>query len=163
PLSAHHVADANLPLARFEVRCRECKAVRPDTARARTRRARERAARRGGLSSRRRDRPRWATDRKPDAGPRQEAPRDQCWTAGGRAAGGGLSIAGGAGAVVVVLVALVALRPPHYLVPDSAGHVAWARSLLWDRAVDFSNDYARLGMIDREGTIQFGATTGRGR
>jgi hypothetical protein len=52
---------------------------------------------------------------------------------------------------------------PHYLVPDSAGHLAWLRSLLYDRDIDFANDYTLLGMIDREGTAAFGATTATGR
>jgi hypothetical protein len=68
---------------------------------------------------------------------------------------------------VLVLAAALVLLPLaaqfFYLVPDSAGHVAWLHSLVWDRDVDFANDYARLGMIDREGNIAFGAPTPRGR
>lgn len=56
-----------------------------------------------------------------------------------------------------------ALAQPHYLVPDSAAHVAWVRSLVWDRDIDFANDYARLGMIEREGAIAFGAPAAGGR
>ncbi|UCE02871.1 MAG: hypothetical protein JSW67_01320, partial [Candidatus Latescibacterota bacterium] len=58
---------------------------------------------------------------------------------------------------------LLLLSQPHYLVPDSAGHVAWVRSLVWDADFDFANDYERLGMIERETSIEFGATTAAGR
>ena len=64
---------------------------------------------------------------------------------------------------IVLLAVLPALAQPHYLVPDSAAHVAWVRSLVYDRDIQFANDYARLGMIDREGDIAFGAPTARGR
>jgi hypothetical protein len=61
------------------------------------------------------------------------------------------------GFLVLVIIALVLFAQTHYLVPDSAAHVAYARSLLWDGDVDFHNDYRRLGMIDREEGIEFGA------
>lgn len=51
----------------------------------------------------------------------------------------------------------------HYLVPDSAGYLAYARSVLWDRDLDFENDYARFGMIERDPGIKFGAATATGR
>ena len=63
---------------------------------------------------------------------------------------------------LVALLLMPALSQPHYLVPDSAAHVAWVRSLLFDRDIEFANDYARLGMIEREGDIAFGAQTRRG-
>jgi hypothetical protein len=59
--------------------------------------------------------------------------------------------------IIAVLIALIVIAQIHYLIPDSAGHIAYARSLLWDLDVDFSNDYKRLGMIDREEGIEFGA------
>jgi hypothetical protein len=41
--------------------------------------------------------------------------------------------------------------------------VAWCRSLVWDRDLDFDNDYARLGMIEREAGIDFAVVTPAGR
>ena len=61
------------------------------------------------------------------------------------------------GYLMLALLALVVFAQIHYIVPDSAAHVAYARSLLWDRDVQFLNDYMRLGMIDREEGIEFGA------
>jgi hypothetical protein len=61
------------------------------------------------------------------------------------------------------LLALLAVAQFHYVVPDSAAHVAYARSLLWDGDVDFYNDYRRLGMIDREEGIEFGAVVAETR
>jgi hypothetical protein len=61
------------------------------------------------------------------------------------------------GFLALVLLALTVFAQTHYIVPDSAAHIAYARSLLWDGDVDFSNDYRRLGMIDREEGIEFGA------
>jgi hypothetical protein len=58
---------------------------------------------------------------------------------------------------------LLLLAQFTYLVPDSAGHVAWCRSLVWDRDLDFANDYARLGMIEREAGIDFAVVTPAGR
>lgn len=66
------------------------------------------------------------------------------------------------GAALLPLV-LLPLAHFHYLVPDSAGHVAYVRSWLWDADVDFDNDYARFGMTAREGAILFGETTPRGK
>jgi hypothetical protein len=60
------------------------------------------------------------------------------------------------------LVLLPLVAETQYLVPDSSGHVAWVRSLLWDQDVDFANDYARFGSIEREGAILFGARTPAG-
>jgi hypothetical protein len=77
-----------------------------------------------------------AGDRKSGTSARQESPRSAF----------GLRRAGLAAAIAVAL--LVAAQF-FYLVPDSAGHVAWVRSLIWDRDVDFSNEFARFGMIDR--------------
>ncbi len=61
------------------------------------------------------------------------------------------------GYLTLALLALIVFAQIHYIVPDSAAHIAYARSLLWDRDVDFYNDYRRLGMIDREEGIEFGA------
>ena len=61
------------------------------------------------------------------------------------------------GYLAIVLLALVLFAQIHYVVPDSSAHVAYARSLLWDRDVQFLNEYMRLGMIDREEGIEFGA------
>ncbi|UCH84640.1 MAG: hypothetical protein JSW50_02800, partial [Candidatus Latescibacterota bacterium] len=49
------------------------------------------------------------------------------------------------------------------LIPDSAAHIAYARSLLWDADLDFTNDYQRLGSIESEPGIAFGALTEAGR
>jgi hypothetical protein len=61
------------------------------------------------------------------------------------------------GYTALVLFTLLLIAQFHYVVPDSAAHIAYARSLLWDRDVDFSNEYRRLGMLDREEGIEFGA------
>ena len=50
--------------------------------------------------------------------------------------------------VGILLVVLYAFVRPLYVVPDSAAYLAYARSILWDRDVDFDNDYARLGMVE---------------
>lgn len=50
--------------------------------------------------------------------------------------------------VGILLVVLYAFVRPLYVVPDSAAYLAYARSMLWDRDVDFDNDYARLGMVE---------------
>jgi hypothetical protein len=68
----------------------------------------------------------------------------------------------GAWLALAALLCMPALSQPHFLVPDSAAHVAWVRSLFFDGDIDFANDYARLGMIEREGDIAFGAPTERG-
>ncbi|MGD8413089.1 MAG: hypothetical protein PVF33_02585, partial [Candidatus Latescibacterota bacterium] len=59
--------------------------------------------------------------------------------------------------VALIMVSLVVMAQIHYLVPDSSAHIAWARSMLWDGDFDFTNEYRRLGMIDREEGIEFGA------
>jgi hypothetical protein len=60
--------------------------------------------------------------------------------------------------VTLALLALIVIAQFHYVIPDSAAHVAYARSLLWDGDFDFFNEYRRLGMIDREEGIEFGAS-----
>jgi len=65
--------------------------------------------------------------------------------------------------LAVALLVLALLTQIHYLVPDSAAYVSYARSILWDGDVDFSNDYARLGMIEREAGIEFGSVTRAGK
>jgi hypothetical protein len=51
-------------------------------------------------------------------------------------------------AVAVYLVLLYVFVQPMYVVPDSAAYLVYARSLLWDRDLDFHNDYARFGMVE---------------
>jgi hypothetical protein len=66
-------------------------------------------------------------------------------------------------AIALGLGCLLVFVHTHYLVPDSAGYIAYARSLIWDADVDFANDYAGLGMIEREEDIEFGAVTRAGK
>src|SRR5262245_21948746 len=55
------------------------------------------------------------------------------------------------------LLTLVVLAQFHFVVPDGAGYVAYAHSLLWDGDVSFENEYQRFGTIDRESGIDLGA------
>lgn len=84
---------------------------------------------------------------------------------GGRKETGTSSLERGRGVFRVAILCLLLLPAAqfHYLVPDSAGHVVYVRSLLWDGDFDFGNDYARFGMIGREGDILFGETTAHGK
>lgn len=66
-------------------------------------------------------------------------------------------------AIALASVGLPLLGRSIYLVPDSAGYLVWAHSLFWDRDLDFSNDYARFGALDREGDIAFAVETSIGR
>jgi hypothetical protein len=67
-------------------------------------------------------------------------------------------------AIAVVVVSLYMLAQPMYVVPDSAAYLVYARSLLWDRDVDFNNDYARFGMVERGvGGSELAARTDTGR
>ena len=67
-------------------------------------------------------------------------------------------------AAAIALVVLFLFVKPLYVVPDSAAYLAYARSMLWDRDVDFDNDYARLGMVDLGvGGSELGARTSTGR
>lgn len=61
------------------------------------------------------------------------------------------------GYTALFLATLITMAQFHYVIPDSAAHIAYGRSLLWDGDVDFTNDYRRLGMLDREEGIEFGA------
>jgi hypothetical protein len=53
------------------------------------------------------------------------------------------------------LLAYLAFSHTTFLVPDSAGTYAWARSLLFDRDVDFRDEYARLGSIEGDDRVRF--------
>lgn len=50
-----------------------------------------------------------------------------------------------------------------FLVPDSSGSYAWARSLLFDGDVDFGDELLRLGYIEGDDRVRFHATTELGR
>jgi hypothetical protein len=65
--------------------------------------------------------------------------------------------------LLAVTTGLALLAQFTYLVPDSAGYLSWGRSLLWDADINFTNEYARYGMIQQEGAIQFGAEAVPGR
>lgn len=56
---------------------------------------------------------------------------------------------------VAGLLGYLAFSHTTFLVPDSAGTYAWARSLLFDHDVDFRAEYARLGSIEGDERVRF--------
>jgi len=59
--------------------------------------------------------------------------------------------------VIALLVAVGYLLffDTTFLVPDSSGTYAWARSILFDGDVDFSDEFARLGSISGDDRVRF--------
>jgi hypothetical protein len=62
-----------------------------------------------------------------------------------------------------ILIAWALFFHTTFLVPDSSGNYAWARSLLFDRDVDFGDELLRLGYIEGNDRVRFHATTELGR
>jgi hypothetical protein len=65
--------------------------------------------------------------------------------------------------VLVVAAAYLLFFQTTFLVPDSSGTYAWARSLLFDADVDFADEFERLGFISGDERIRFHPLLATGR